>query len=184
MSLLVLGVLLWMAAHLFKRIAPGPRAALGNAGRGLVALGVLGSVVLMVIAYRGADYVALYTPPGWGVHLNNLLMLIAVFLLGVGKAGGVVGAKLRHPMLLGVVIWAIAHLLVNGDLASLILFAGLGLWAVIEMLTINAAEGPWTPPAKGPVAKDAKVAVIALVLYAAIAGVHYWMGYPVFGAGA
>ncbi len=86
---------------------------------------------------------------------------------------------MRHPMLLGIVIWAVAHLLVNGDVASLVLFGGLGLWALAEMAIINRAEGPWSAPAEGPIVNDAKFAVLALVLYAAFAGVHYWLGYPV-----
>ena len=86
---------------------------------------------------------------------------------------------MRHPMLLGIVIWAVAHLLVNGDVASLVLFGGLGLWALAEMAVINRAEGPWSAPAEGPIVNDAKIAVLALVLYAAFAGVHYWLGYPV-----
>ncbi len=68
-------------------------------------------------------------------------------------------AKVRTGRL-GVVVWAVTHLLVNGDLASLVLFAALGLWALAEMAVINRAEGPWSPPAQGPIAKDATVAAI------------------------
>ena len=180
MTWLILGLAFWISAHMFKRALPQQRAAMGNAGRGVVAVAILAGIFLMVIGFRGADYVVLYELPGWAWHLNNLLMLVAVFLMGVGKAGGVVGAKLRHPMLLGAVIWSVAHLLVNGDLASLVLFGALGLWALAEMAVINLAEGKWSPPVQGTIVKDGVVAVIALVLFAAIAGVHYWIGYPVF----
>jgi len=176
---LVFGLLLWMGGHLFKRMLPRQRAAMGKAGLGVVAVLVLGGIVLMGIGYGRADVVLLYALPTWAWHLNNLLMLAAVFLMDAGRAGGVVGATLRHPMLSGVVVWAVAHLLVNGDLASLVLFGGLGLWALAEMAVINRAEGPWSPPAKGPIVKDAKAAIVALVLYAAIVGVHYWLGYSV-----
>ena len=179
MTWLVLGLLLWIGAHLFKRVLPRQRAAMGKAGRGVVAVLVLAGIVLMVIGFRSADDIYLYALPAWVWHLNNLLMLVAIFLMDVGRAGGVVGAKLRHPMLLGIVIWAVAHLLVNGDLASLVLFGGLGLWALAEMAVINRAEGPWSAPVEGPIVNDAKFAVLALVLYAAFAGVHYWLGYSV-----
>ena len=57
-------------------------------------------------------------------------MLVAVALIGAGHSKGRARGWLRHPMLTGVVVWAVAHLLVNGDVASLVLFGWLGLWAV------------------------------------------------------
>lgn len=179
MILAYLGLSLWIGAHLFKRVLPRQRAALGKAGLGVVVVMVLTGIVLMVVGYRGSDEVLLYALPSWVRHLNNLLMLVAIFLMDAGRVRGIVAAKLRHPMLSGVVVWAVAHLLVNGDLASLVLFGGLGIWALVQMAAINHAEGPWSAPAKGPIIKDAKLAVLALVLYAIIAVVHDWLGYPV-----
>jgi uncharacterized membrane protein len=177
---LILGLSLWISAHLFKRVLPTQRAAMGKRGLGLVAALVLAGIVLMVIGYRRAEVTDLYALPYWVWHLNNLLMLVAIFLLDAGRAGGVVAAKLRHPMLWGVVVWAVAHLVVNGDLASLVLFGGLGLWALSEMVIINRAAGLWSAPPEGPLAKDVRTAVFALVIYAAIVGVHYWLlGYSV-----
>jgi uncharacterized membrane protein len=79
-------------------------------------------------------------------------------------------------MLTAVIVWAAAHLIVNGDVASLVLFGGLGLWAVAEMLLINAREPAWVRPAPGPVAGDVRLILITIVAYAAIAGVHAWLG--------
>lgn len=180
MTLLISGLGLWILAHLFKRLMPAARAALGNRGKGLVALALLTSVVLMVIGYRGADINPVYTPmPGAG-HLNNLLMFIAVYAMGVGSVKGVLGSKIRHPMLTGVVIWSFAHLLVNGDLASLVLFGSLGVWAVVEMLVINRAEGPWQRPAPGPRSKDVKLIGMTFILYVIIAGVHALLNHNPF----
>jgi len=174
-----MGLTLWTGAHLFKRVLPRQRAALGKAGRGLVAVLILTGVILMIVGYRQAEADAIYALPVWTWHLNNLLMLVAVFLMDAGRAGGVVAAKLRHPMLAGVVVWAVAHLLVNGDWPSIVLFGGLGLWALIEMAVINRAEGPWERPQPGPMTQDAKVAAIAAVVYAAIVAIHYWFDRPV-----
>ncbi|MFT4151490.1 MAG: NnrU family protein [Paracoccaceae bacterium] len=177
---LILGVALWWAAHLFKRLAPGRRARLGDPGKGLVAAAILLAVVLMVWGYRRAEFLPVYTPlPGMG-HLNNLMMLVSVFLFGVGGTKGTLYPKMRHPMLWGAVIWAVAHLLVNGDQASLILFGGIGLWALVEMAVINRAES-WTPPApvRG-IRGDAMNLVGTLVLYGVIAGVHIWTGHNPF----
>ena len=180
MTLLILGIVLWWVAHLFKRIAPVQRAALGDPGKGLVALALAISVVLMVIGYRGADFVPVYMPlPGMG-HLNNLLMLISVFLFGVGGTKGSLYPRMRHPMLIGTVVWSVAHLLVNGDLASILLFGGIGLWAVVAMAAINRA-GPWTRPTDGRGVKgDLMNLAGTVVLFAVIAGIHIWLGHNPF----
>lgn len=180
MQLMILGLVLWTVAHLFKRVAPGLRARLGVVpGKMLVTVLSIAAVALMVIGYRRAGIDPVYTPwPGMG-HLNNLLMLIAVFLIGVPHSKGVVKARLRHPMLLSVVIWAVAHLLVNGDMASVVLFGWLGLWAVVSMVLISAQD-PWTPPAPGRLRSDAIGIGITLVVYALIAAAHFWLGYSPF----
>ena len=84
--------------------------------------------------------------------------------------------KLRHPQLVGFKIWALAHLLVNGDLASIILFGGLLAWAVGEVILINKAEPEWTAPERAGMATRVRLAVITLVLYAVISAVHIWLG--------
>lgn len=180
MILLILGVVLWSVAHLFKRIAPGPRAAMGDAGKGAVALALAVSIVLMVIGYRGAESAPVYTPlPGMG-HANNTLMLVSIFLFGVGGTKGTLYPRMRHPMLWGMVTWAVAHLLVNGDLASIILFGGLAIWAFAEMVAINAS-GPWQRPAAGRGIKgDLMNLAGTLILYGLIAGIHIWLGHNPF----
>ena len=178
MTWLVLGLLLWVGGHLFKRVLPGQRDALGKWGRPLVAVVLVVGIVLMVVGYRGIEDIPLYALPIWAWYLNNLLMLVALFMLDAGRVKGLVRTRIRHPMLLGVIIWSAAHLLVNGDLAALILFGGLGAWALLEMAIISRAEGPWQAPAKGTILNDGKVALIAVVLYALIVGVHDWLDHP------
>ena len=177
---LILGLALWVGAHFFKRLAPGARAAMGERGKVLVAVLSLLAVVLMVLGYRAAEWVPVYTPlPGMG-HANNTLMLVSLFLFGVGGTKGTLYPKIRHPMLWGAVVWAVAHLLVNGDLASLVLFGGMGLWALVSMLLINRAE-PWVAPSNGRGIKgDAMNLVGTLVLLGVIAMIHQWLGHPVF----
>jgi uncharacterized membrane protein len=180
MTLLIIGLLLWVASHTLKRVAPGLRAGLGDkSGKGVVAIMALAGIVLMVIGYRGAAVVPVYAPvPGMG-HLNNLLMLISLFLFAAGSVKGVVASKVRHNMLTGLVIWALSHLLVNGDLASIVLFGGLALYAVGSMYLISRAE-PWDRPAPGPLKNDMKAVVAAVVLYAVIVAIHWWLGHNPF----
>lgn len=84
---------------------------------------------------------------------------------------------MRHPQLTGFKAWAVAHLLVNGDLASVVLFGGLLAWAVLEVIVINRAEPEWTPPAWGGRAAEIRAVVGAVVLFAIVAAVHTWLGY-------
>ena len=180
MTLLIAGLVLWWAAHLLKRAAPAQRAMMGPRGKGILAAVLVLAVLLMVPGYRGAEWVPVYTPlPGMG-HLNNLLMLVAVFLFSVGGTKGWLYTRMRHPMLWGTVVWAVAHLLVNGDLASVVLFGGIGVWALVEIAVINRA-GPWLRPAGGRgIRGDAMGLAGTLVLFGVIALVHQWSGHPVF----
>jgi uncharacterized membrane protein len=163
---------------------PDVRASLGEAGKGLMAVALIASVVLMVIGFRGADGAFFWGRSPAMVGINNLLMLLAFYCFGASAAKPAkvwLGTKLRHPQLTGFSIWAVAHLLVNGDVPSFILFGGLLVWALVEMAVINAAEGPWTPPPQAPAKKEIVLVVITVVLFSVTAGVHYWLGYPVFG---
>jgi len=178
MTKLIIGLFLWAAAHGQKRILPRLRRDLEAAAgtritRLLVALSILAGLVLIVAGYRQSDFSPVYTPwPGMG-HLNNVLMFFAIFAMGIGPAGGRLSARFRHPMLWGVIIWAVAHLLVNGDLSSIIMFGGLGLWALVEMRLINQHEGPWEKPMPGDRLNDYKLALATLFLYVLIAGIHW-----------
>ena len=179
MTLLIAGLILWTAAHYFKRLMPAQRAALGNTGKGIVAVALVVSVVFMVMGYRGADFIYVWQPPAFMMHVNNTLMLFALWVYGSSAAKGAKAwpaYKIRHPQLTGFKIWALAHLLVNGDLASILLFGGLLAWAVGEVILINKAEPEWTAPEKAGMATRVRLAVITVVLYGIISGVHIWLG--------
>lgn len=181
MLLLITGLVLWIGAHLFKRLAPAQRAAMGDKGRGPVALTIIGGVVLMVIGYQMADGAVF-----WGRHpalvgINNLLMVLSVYLFAAAGAKTALARKMRHPMLGAVKLWALAHLLVNGDVPSFVLFGGLLAWAVVEMILINRAEPEWTPPPPAPMSKEITAVVVAAVIFVIIAWIHNYLGYPVFG---
>jgi uncharacterized membrane protein len=184
--ILTLGLGLWVAAHLFKRVAPAQRATLTRAMREgskiIFTVLIVVSIVLMVIGYRGAEDVWLWVSQPWFGHLNNLAMLVALYVYGIGMARGVLSTKIRHPQLWGTTIWAFSHLLVNGTLAGVILFGGIGVWALAAMAVINAQDGGWVPkPAKGGWARDGVAVVIVLVVYAIISAIHIWLGVNPFG---
>ena len=181
MLLLIAGLLLWTGAHLFKRLAPAQRASMGDKGRGPIALTILAGVVLMVIGYRMADGAYLWGRSPAMVGINNLLMLFSVYLFAAAGAKTALARKMRHPMLGAVKLWALAHILVNGDVPSFVLFGGLLAWAVMEVILINRAEPEWTPPPPAPKSKEIRAILVAAAIYALFAAVHYWLGYPAFG---
>jgi uncharacterized membrane protein len=189
MSLIVLGLALWWGAHLWKRVAPGSRAGFGEPGKRIVTALVLAGVVLMVIGFRGSDwlrieaaeFVELWSPPRFLVHVNNLLMLFAFYLYAASGMKTRITRVIRHPQLTAVKIWAVAHLLVNGDLASVVLFGGLLAWAVVSVILINKA-GPRGPlPEPAPMGKEVGAAIGAVVVMGLVMLLHNWLGVQPWG---
>jgi uncharacterized membrane protein len=184
MTLIVLGLLLWWGGHFFKRLAPAQRAAMGDGGRGLVTVLVVAGVVMMVIGYRGSDWlgiaaaehVDLWYPPAFLTHVNNLLMIFAFYLYAASGMKTRITRVIRHPQLTAVKTWAIAHLLVNGDVASIVLFGGLLVWAVVSVIVINRAEPRGPLPAPAPVGKEIGAVVGALVVTGVVMLIHNWLG--------
>lgn len=179
---LIVGVALWSYAHLMKRVSPGLRARLGDgAGKGLVSVLSLLAVAAMVYGYARADVTVLWEPPTILRHINNALMVVAVVLVNLGYSRGVMRTKMRHSMLTSVKVWALAHLLVNGDLASVILFGGILAWAVADVVLINRTEPAWVPPKAGPWRNDVIYMGVSAVVFGAIVWIHTWVGYPPLG---
>lgn len=182
MLLIVLGVLLWTGSHFLKRLAPDLRARMGEgAGRGVVTVLTLLGLALMVIGYRGAEQVDLWYPPSFMVHVNNTLMLLAFYLYAASGMKTGITRVIRHPQLTAVKVWAVAHLLVNGDLAAVLLFGGMLAWAVGSVILINRQEPAWVknPPSNGR--KEVMAVVGAVVVMAVVMGIHNWFGVQPWG---
>lgn len=181
MTILIAGILLWYATHLFKRIAPNRRDALiERFGLGAIKLGVTAlsfiSLAIIVVGFKTTPFIAIYDPPSWGKYVNNPMMFGAVVLFGLGSSRGRLRTWLRHPMLTGVIVWALAHLLVNGDNASLVLFSAMLVWAVAEIIAINATSESWVRPASGPAIYDLRLIGISAVIFAVITFIHGLIG--------
>ena len=179
-GMLILGVLLWSGAHVFGRIAPARRAAMGPAGRGPVALAIVAGIVLMGWGYLGAN-----GPVFWGrtpalTGINNLLMLLSLYLFAVSGLKTRLAQYIRHPQLTAVKLWAVAHLLVNGALEDLILFGGLLAWGVVEVIILNR-QTTWTKPDPAPAKKEIRAVLGTLLIYGGFVAIHYGRGYYVFG---
>jgi uncharacterized membrane protein len=180
MELLVLGVALWWIAHIQKSLGAPLRAKAidavgGNAWQGIVSLLLVSSLVLMVMGWRAAAPSLVYAAPAWGRMVATPLVLLALYLFVASTQPSNVKRLLRHPQLTGLAVWALAHLLSNGDNRSLVLFGGLGLWALVEMPLINRRDGPRETPEALPMAADVKLVVAAVVAFGVLYFVHPWI---------
>lgn len=181
MILILIGLALWAGVHLWKRVAPEHRATFGDKGKGLVAGGSVLAIVFMVIGYKMADGAFYWGRSSALVGINNVLMLLAFYLFAASGKGTRVTKVVRHPQLAAIVVWATAHLLVNGDTPSFVLFGGMAVWALAEMVLISRAEGPrgdyQAPPMKSEI-----IAVVAAVVVAVIVMmIHFALGVAPWG---
>lgn len=181
MIYLILGLILWSGTHFWKRLAPAHRASFGDKGKMVVAIGSLAGLVLMIVGYRMADTTFYWGRTSAMTGINNLLMLLSFYLFAASGSKARITQYIRHPQLTAVVIWSVAHLLVNGDTASFVLFGGLLVWATSEMALINRANPNWTPGPDVPMKKEISAIVATLLVFVVVSGVHIWLGYNPFG---
>ncbi len=180
---LVLGVLLWSVAHLLPSAGAPVRARaverLGQAYQGLFALVILASIGLMVLGWRSTTPTAVYAAPAWGSAAANVLVFAALLLFAASGFTSNIKRIVQHPQLTGMLTWGAAHLLANGDIRSLVLFGGLGLWAIVNMLFINRRDGAWQRPGPQPLAGEWKPLAAAGVGFALLYLAHpYIAGVP------
>ena len=175
MTRLVVGALLFFATHMLPWLPPLVSAlvrVLGQRGyRALFAVLSLIGLILMVLGYRAAQFSPVYTPPAWGSTAAVVLMLPAAILLVAAYAPGNVRRYTRHPMLWGVALWSLAHLLANGDRASLLLFGSFGVYALLDMESANL-RGARKSNQRLPWSRDAFVVIIGLVVYSGLLRLH------------
>jgi len=180
MTLLLIGMLLFVGIHSVSIVAPawrdGMAARLGaNAWKGLYGIVALAGFVLLILGYAAARQapVVLYVPPAGMRHLGLLLMLPAFPLLVATYLPGRISHAARHPMLLAVKLWATAHLLANGMLADVVLFGGLLAWAVADRISMKRREQRPIPRAPAAAYNDWLAVGLGLLLYVAfIGGLH------------
>jgi len=181
MLLLVTGVALFAVVHLLRGVAPGLRQRLWDklgeaAYKGLFSLLILSSIALIIIGWRGATPQFVYAPVLSFGPVSLLLMTVAFLLFVMSGRKSRLRRLIRHPQLTGVLIWAIAHLLLNGDSRSLALFGGLAVWSVLEILVINRREGAWIKEEIPGWGTELASAGITIVVVGVLIYVHRWIG--------
>ena len=184
MVLLMLGLVLFLGVHSTRVFADGWRtqfiAARGaNAWKGLYAVLSIAGFALMLWGFGLARQqpVVLWNPPTWTRHLAALLTLPAFVLLAAAYIpGNSIKARLHHPMVLGVKVWAFSHLLVGRTLAAEVLFGAFLVWAVLSFRAARARDRAagtvYAPGRAGPTVVAVAVGVVA------------WAGFAFWGHGA
>lgn len=161
MAVLVLGLVLFLGVHAFTMNRAGRTALMARFGEGpykaLYSLLSLAGLVLIGQGfglYRRTGWIDVWYPPVWTRHLALLLVWAAFVCVVAAYVPGRIKTALKHPMLAGVKIWALSHLLSNGDLGSILLFGSILAWAVAARISIKrrpdevrAHAGPATAPA-------------------------------------
>jgi uncharacterized membrane protein len=194
MGLLVIGLVLFLGAHVFVTLRAPRAAVIARIGewpyKGL--MGLVSLVGLIVIGYgfaryRATDWIAVWSPPRWTYHITELLMWPASICVVAAYARGNIWRKLKHPFLVGVKTWAVAHLISNGDLGSIVLFGSVLAWAVYDRITLKRRTDPGAPAIPvGGLRNDIIALLIGTLLYLALGLVFHPLvvGVPVFGAPA
>ncbi|HEY5166683.1 MAG TPA: NnrU family protein [Pseudolabrys sp.] len=190
MLILILGLIVFFAGHIFVTFRAARAAAIERLGlmtyRALFALVSLVGLALIVwgfAQYRAHEWIQVWSPPAFMRHITIGLMLPAVILVIAVFIPSHIKAKAKHPVLAGIKTWALAHLLSNGDLGSILLFGSFLTWGVYARIAakrridfvVAAAPAGWT--------NDIIVVVLGIVIYLALGYAFHPMviGVPVFG---
>jgi uncharacterized membrane protein len=194
LAILVLGLIVFLGTHVFVTAREARAAALDRFGRAywlLFALGSAAGIVLIAwgfVLYRQAGMIVIWNPPRFLHHVAVGLMLFSIILVTAAYLPGHIKKWAKHPMLAGIKIWALAHLLANGDLGSIILFGAFLAWAIYariavkrreqagEITNIQMVDSGWT--------NDAVAVVLGVFIYFALGYVFHpaFIGVPVFGS--
>ena len=190
LAVLVIGLALFIGAHVFATIRKPRADVVARIGegpyKGLISVASLLGLVLIVYgfaAYRAHGYIAIWDPPPWTRHVTVALMWPAIVCVTAAYIRGNIKRALKHPMLVGVKLWAAAHLIANGDLGSIVLFGAILAWAVYDRITLKRRTDPGAPPLpEGGWRNDVIAVVVGTLLYLALGfWFHpYVIGVPAF----
>lgn len=187
MMLLIVGLIIFLGIHLLPT-SPEQRASIQErmgAGTYKLVFSIVSLIglVVIVLGYHkmqlnpGKNPV-LWDPPTWTRHIALVLMLPALIFLVAANVPSRIRNAVKHPMLLAVKIWALAHLLANGDLASLLLFGSFLAYAIYDRISVKkrAALGPLGNAQPAGAMNDLIVVGVGTALYLALLfGGHSWL---------
>jgi uncharacterized membrane protein len=189
MSILVLGLVLFLGVHSTRIVADGWRTSMvARMGalpwKGLYTVASILGFIVLVIGFRMArrDTLVLYDTPSWAPHVTALLMVLSMILFVAAYVPrNWFKARFHHPQVLSVKTWAVAHLISNGVAADVVLFGAFLAWAVASFIAArrrDRARGTAYPPGNAIGTSIAIAAglvawsVFALLLHGPLIGVR------------
>jgi uncharacterized membrane protein len=186
MLLMVIGLALFFIVHLLPTVPDIRRSVVERYGEGpyKLAFSLLSAAGLALVVYGYAKLghapgknPEIWLPPHWLRHVTMLLMPIAFVLLAAAYIPSRIRTAVRHPMLAAVKIWAFAHLLVNGDVASIVLFGSFLAYAVYDRISVKKRDalGPLGAAQGGFAGDVAAVAVGLAVFVVFLLWGHAWL---------
>jgi uncharacterized membrane protein len=194
LAIMVVGLVLFIGTHLIttrREMRAALIARLGEGGyKGLYGLASIVGVVLIgwgFATYRATGWMDIWYPPAWTRHVTAALMWIASICVVAAYSPGRIKVTLKHPMLVGVKIWAFAHLVSNGDLGSIILFGSILGWAVFDRISLKRRADPGGPPIPvGGRRQDIIALIGGTILYLLLGFLFHPLvvGVPAFGTPA
>jgi uncharacterized membrane protein len=194
LATLILGLALFIGAHVFVTMRGERAAAITRLGewpyKGLLSLVSLVGIILIGYGfgwYRAAGMINVWSPPAFTRHITVLLMWPAIICVVAAYIRGDIARTLKHPMLVGTKLWALAHLISNGDLGSIILFGSILGWAVYDRITLKRRSDPGAPPIPiGGRRSDIIAIIVGTILYLALGLVFHPLviGVAAFGTPA
>lgn len=195
MSMLIAGLVIFLGVHSVRILAEGlrtqMRSRLGENGyKGLYSLLSVLGFALIVWGYGAArlEPMVLWGSPTWTRHLASLFTLPAfVILFAAYVPGNIIKAKLHHPMVLGIKLWAFAHLVANNTVADLLLFGGFLVWAALSFRAARQRDAQagtvYAPGRMGPTLVTVALGLVAWAAFAFWAHAA-WIGVRPFGGTA
>jgi uncharacterized membrane protein len=194
LTLDILGLIIFLGAHVFVSLRDRRAALISSIGRGpyLGLFSVASIVGLLLLGYGFARYraegiIPLWYPPVWTRHIVVAAMWPASIAVVAAYVPGNIKRALKHPMLAGVKLWAVAHLCANGDLGGIILFGAVLAWAVYDRITLKHRSDSGAPPIKiGGFGNDIIAIILGTILYAVLGLLFHPLviGLPAFGTPA
>jgi uncharacterized membrane protein len=190
LGVLILGLVIFIANHVFVTFRDARARAIARLGIGgyRALFSIVSIVGLVLIIYGYGHYrvnpIEVWSPPAFMRHITIGLMLIAVILLIAYFVPSHIKAKAKHPMLAAVKTWALAHLLSNGDLGSILLFGSFLAWGVYARIAAKRRGDLGATTAPSGWVNDAIVVVLGIVVFLALGYVFHpvVIGVPVFGS--
>ena len=178
MRLLILGLVVFFGIHLLPSFVNARQTLIlrfgENGYKGLFSVIALAGFVIIIFGMMRASFVPVYDPPAWGPVAALWLMPVSMMLLAAANMPTNVKHFTRHPMLWGVVVWAVVHLLSNGDQASLWLFATFAAYSLLDMALANRRGAQLTSKTVA-VKSDLLVVVAGLVAYGVFILLHPYL---------